>query len=350
MPLRHSPLLTPRSLDARRSNALKSTGPRTPGGKARVSLNALKHGRACGPAGRAPRFRERLLRAGYPCQEALYGDLRSCLAQAFGAQTPRARRRIDQMAASAWCRAAGRGTLRTKLESASESEAECSRFLSQGRAEAFVYRAEDPWLRIGIVFWRQHRRFLTEAWLKRVRAGLQPVSAPGANEGLESRIRCRVFRLRRPGYFERLRYGLDRDGNPDPDCELRRRIARTGKVPRRRRVAVTLGPGCEPEAALLESARHLRVRVAAGAPSSPEKPQSAESPAETGPAVPTKRRRRRSRGVRSGIARKGKGSNKAQAGKPSLAGAIAGLSRRLSAQVLGAGRSAVRRLSKVLGH
>ena len=66
MPIRRSPRLTPRSLAARRANALKSTGPRTPCGKARVSLNALKHGRSMGPAGRAPRFRERLLRAGYP--------------------------------------------------------------------------------------------------------------------------------------------------------------------------------------------------------------------------------------------------------------------------------------------
>ncbi len=36
--------LTPRELDARRRNALRSTGPRTPRGKARASLNALQHG------------------------------------------------------------------------------------------------------------------------------------------------------------------------------------------------------------------------------------------------------------------------------------------------------------------
>jgi len=87
MPLRRSPLLTPRSLAARRANALKSTGPRTPCGKARVSLNALKHGRSMGPAGRAPRFRERLLRAGYPYKKPS-GNLRSCLAQAFAARSP----------------------------------------------------------------------------------------------------------------------------------------------------------------------------------------------------------------------------------------------------------------------
>jgi hypothetical protein len=108
MSIRRSPRLTPRSLAARRANALKSTGPRTPCGKARVSLNALKHGRAMGPAGRAPRFRERLLRAGYPYQEALYGDLRSYLAEAFGARTPSRRAEVDRFAASAWCVVMGR--------------------------------------------------------------------------------------------------------------------------------------------------------------------------------------------------------------------------------------------------
>ena len=69
MPIRRSPLLTPQSLAARRANALKSTGPRTRCGKARVSFNALKHGHSIGPAGRAPRFPERLLRAGYPTRK-----------------------------------------------------------------------------------------------------------------------------------------------------------------------------------------------------------------------------------------------------------------------------------------
>jgi hypothetical protein len=85
MSIRRSPRLTPRSLAARRANALKSTGPRTPCGKARVSLNALKHGRS---AARAPHFRERLLRTGYPRQEALYGDLRSCRPGLSGPEPP----------------------------------------------------------------------------------------------------------------------------------------------------------------------------------------------------------------------------------------------------------------------
>jgi hypothetical protein len=226
MPIRHSPLLTPRSLAARRANALKSTGPRTPAGKARVSLNALKCGRS---AARASRFRERLLRAGYPCQEALYGGLRSHLAQAFGARTPYGRREVDRFAAEAWCVAVGRSSFRTKLECALNSMPKGSRVLSQdpreglfrslrypaGHARSLRYRAEDPWRRIGVVFWRQRRRYLTPARVKRILQGLGPLSIPAADEGLENRVRCLVFRLRRPDYFERLRYGLDRNGDPD---------------------------------------------------------------------------------------------------------------------------------------
>ena len=175
MPLRRSPLLTPRSLAARRANALKSTGPRTPCGKARVSFNALKHGHSMAPAGCAPRFRERLLRAGYPHQEALYGDLRSCLAQAFAARSPYWRRQVDQFAASAWCVVMGRHFFRTKLECALESEAKPLRVLSQdprkGRARSLRYRAEDPWRRIGVVFWLQRRRYLTRARVRRMYQG-----------------------------------------------------------------------------------------------------------------------------------------------------------------------------------
>ena len=56
--------LTPASLAARRANALKSTGPRTAQGKARVALNSLKHGRS------AVNLPEKLARAGYRRGEA----------------------------------------------------------------------------------------------------------------------------------------------------------------------------------------------------------------------------------------------------------------------------------------
>ncbi len=51
--LRKSPVRTPALIAANGRNALRSTGPRTVQGRARVSLNALKHG------GRARHLRER---------------------------------------------------------------------------------------------------------------------------------------------------------------------------------------------------------------------------------------------------------------------------------------------------
>jgi hypothetical protein len=58
MPLRKSPLRTPALLAARRASARKSHGPISFKGKARSSLNALKHGRY------AIHLRRKLLEAG----------------------------------------------------------------------------------------------------------------------------------------------------------------------------------------------------------------------------------------------------------------------------------------------
>ena len=188
MPLRKSPVRTPAFLAANRANARKSSGPRTPCGRARVSLNALKHGRSMGPAGRAPRFRERLLRAGYRQQEALYGGLRSCLAQAFGARSPPWRRQVDQFAASAWCVVMGRNFFRTKPESPLDSRAEGSRVLSPDAPRLVLslrYRAEDPWRRIAVTFWLQRRRYLTSARVKRMFQGQERgIGGPGALPGV----------------------------------------------------------------------------------------------------------------------------------------------------------------------
>jgi hypothetical protein len=75
--LRRSPRLTPAALAARRSNALKSTAPRTEQGKARVGLNPLQHGRY------AVNLPERLARAGCRQEEAEWRAIRARIAQVF---------------------------------------------------------------------------------------------------------------------------------------------------------------------------------------------------------------------------------------------------------------------------
>jgi hypothetical protein len=80
MPLRKSPVRTPALLAANRANAVKSTGPRTPQGKARVSFNSFKHGRY---AARPEVLAERLLRAGRVREAALYRQVRWQISHAF---------------------------------------------------------------------------------------------------------------------------------------------------------------------------------------------------------------------------------------------------------------------------
>ena len=76
---------------------------------------------------------------------------------------------------------------------------------------------EDPYRRIGIVFWVQRRRYWNPQRIGRVLAGVDPVPAPEGLRGLEGGLRCLVFRMRKPrNWDERLRYGLDRQGNFRP--------------------------------------------------------------------------------------------------------------------------------------
>jgi hypothetical protein len=110
--------------------------------------------------------------------------------------------------------AMGRSVFRTKLECALDSKAKGSRVLSQGRARSLRYRAEDNYRRIGVAFWIQRRCYLTPAHLKRMLAGLEPLVMRGGDEGLENPVRVPGVRLRRPGYFEQLQYGLDWNGDP----------------------------------------------------------------------------------------------------------------------------------------
>jgi hypothetical protein len=72
------------------------------------------------------------------------------------------------------------------------------------------------------------------------------VSLGPADDGLEDRVRCLVFRLRRPEYFERLRYSLDRDGRPRLEP---RALAESASLPRGIRKsegAAPVAPGVRP--------------------------------------------------------------------------------------------------------
>jgi|GEM_PF-1597566 len=47
-------------------------------------------------------------------------------------------------------------------------------------------------------------------------AGVGPIQEPPLRQALENRLRHRVFRLRRPSLWDRVKYGLDDNGNPPP--------------------------------------------------------------------------------------------------------------------------------------
>ena len=158
MPLRHSPLLTLAALAARRNNARKSTGPKTLRGKARASLNALKHGRY------AVCLRRKLVEAGDRQGEALYARIEARVREAFCSSgsprpTPEAGQpQVRRLTGLLWCFAARRQAKglpgpKTNLEYALESEGLDARDLSQ--APILV---QDGRRRIGLVLWRQRRR------------------------------------------------------------------------------------------------------------------------------------------------------------------------------------------------
>jgi len=231
MPLRKSPVRTAALLAANRANALKSTGPRTPQGKARVSFNSFKHGRY---AARPEELAERLLRAGCLREAALYRQVRWKIGHVFQPQGEASWRRLDQLSAWIWCfrarlRPSGAqlGVKAGGVHLGAGTKPECAAF-SSGKTPKITsrtrIRVEDPYRRIGVVFWVQRRRYWNSKRIAWVLAGLDPVPTVEELRVLEGGLRCLVFRLRQPrNWEERFRYGLDRQGNFRPELYLQYR-------------------------------------------------------------------------------------------------------------------------------
>jgi hypothetical protein len=121
MSLRQSPRRTPERLAAQRENALHSTGPRTPAGKERARLNALKHG---GYAARGP-DRNTMLALGEDPGE--FERLHRSLLAAYGAGDTLWAKQVEDLVKLYWRRArldrARDGMLRRELAGV-KSEAE----------------------------------------------------------------------------------------------------------------------------------------------------------------------------------------------------------------------------------
>ena len=143
MSLRKHPCPTPASLAVRR--ALKSTGPRTDCGKARVAFNALKHGR------RAVALRERLVWAGYRDGEGIRSRLRVFLPGWATTPVTHSDRHADRSAnwiglsQREWRR---RESIRAKLECALESGTGTARLTKHTRIVTNNYSYDNiasPW-------------------------------------------------------------------------------------------------------------------------------------------------------------------------------------------------------------
>jgi hypothetical protein len=204
--LRKSPTRTEAFLAANRRNAQKCTGPRTPEGKARASLNGLKHGRY------AHHLPEKLEAAGCHSAAALYSQIRSEMTVAFKVEKdPVEVKQMERMTAMVWCLAWRAGVLGPKPQS--RLFRRDSRQLPRTR---LLIRMKNPWLRIGMVYWVQRKRYWTgKRFVQDVLNGV-PSPVPTVAQALESKLRKRVFRLGRPDFLDQVQYGLDHDGFLNP--------------------------------------------------------------------------------------------------------------------------------------
>ncbi len=260
--------LTPAALAARRSNALKSTGPRTDRGKARVALNRLKHGRY------AVNLPEELARAGYHQEAAEWRRIRARIARTFqtthtapapewtrppescsgGVPTadrppeprsgsvptaarsldrclgstvsgPSFEKKMDWLANSVWCaHRSWQEHVGSKLKSPFESDSDHTAVADQLRIQLPPQiRIYNPWARLGLVFYLQRRR----GYASRIGDELYRSRLPaGRGPEWETGLRSKVYPLGRPQFWERIRYCLDQEGNYHPEWQGRYRRVR----------------------------------------------------------------------------------------------------------------------------
>jgi len=115
MPLCRPKTKTPALLAACRANARKGTGPRTPEGKCRSRLNALKHGRY------SPSLRESLVEAGRTMAVKRFDFIRTCLMKFLPPVTQEQARETDRLVRQVWCWAERKEKIGRKQRSSMDS-------------------------------------------------------------------------------------------------------------------------------------------------------------------------------------------------------------------------------------
>jgi hypothetical protein len=191
MSLRKSPTPTPGFLAANRANAQKCTGPRTPAGKARSSLNAIKHG------GYARGIPEKLRAAGDVRGVAFHARIRREIVAAFRIADPPNLDRAERFATTVYAMARRAEVMGTKPECPSFEMASGPRSCSYSR-----FRICDPRNLLGMVFWVQRKGFWNRERLFAAMFHNSMPKEPPLRRMLELCVRHRVFRMRRPSIWE----------------------------------------------------------------------------------------------------------------------------------------------------
>lgn len=220
MCLRKSPSRTSSFLAANRRNAQKCTGPRSVMGKARSSLNALKH---CKYAHRLP---EKLLAAGYCDRAALYTHICEEIKSAFRVADHRMDSQVEQLANAVFGTARRAGVFGTKPECPVLSASLGPRSWSYSR-----FAIRDPWSRTGLVYWAQRKRFWTLERVFKATLSRAPAKKPPLRQMLEQRLRHRVYRMRRPSIWEMVKWREKRKktGVRSQETGVRRRKTEGGR-------------------------------------------------------------------------------------------------------------------------